>query len=39
MFLGNAGEGAGLEAEKEKGLEGENLLRAKVKAKMQIWRS
>lgn len=39
VFLGNAGEGAGLGAEKEKGLKGENLLRAKVKAKMQIWRS
>lgn len=32
MFLGNAAKGAGLGAEKEKGLEGENLLRAKVKA-------
>lgn len=37
VFLGNAREGTTLGAEKEKGLDGENLLRAKVKAITQLW--
>lgn len=38
LFLGNAGQGARLGAEKEKELNGENLLRAKVTARTPLWK-